>query len=78
MRTTIRLDDQLLAHAKRLAAATGQTLTAVFENALRESFARRATSQGASPVRLKTFAGGGLRPGIDLDDSASLQDLMDS
>jgi hypothetical protein len=27
-------------------------------------------------VRLKTFRGGGVRPGVDLDDSASLLDAM--
>jgi hypothetical protein len=27
-------------------------------------------------VRLKTFPGSGVRPGVDLDDSASLLDLM--
>lgn len=41
MRTTIRLDDELLREAKRLAAETNQTLTAVIEEALRERLARR-------------------------------------
>jgi hypothetical protein len=27
-------------------------------------------------VRLKTFRGSGARPGVDLDDSASLLDVM--
>ena len=34
-RTTIRLDDQLLKEAKRLAADLGTTLTAVIEESLR-------------------------------------------
>jgi hypothetical protein len=28
-------------------------------------------------VRLRTFRGQGLRPGVDLDDTASLLDVMD-
>ena len=78
MRTTIRLDDHLLAQAKRHAAETGKTLTTVFEEALRESLSRRSATGKPKPVRLKTFNGGGVRPGVDLDDSASLLDLMNS
>ena len=78
MRTTIRLDDHLLAQAKRHAADTGRTLTAVFEDALRESLARRRATAKTRPVRLKTCKGDGVRAGVDLDDNASLLDLMDS
>jgi V/A-type H+/Na+-transporting ATPase subunit D len=45
---------------------------------LRESLARRAPRPKATRVRLKTVKGGGVRPGVDLDDSASPFDLMDS
>ena len=77
MRTTIRLDDELLAQAKQLAAQSGRTLTAVIEDALREALARRQQAQKRPRVRLPTFAGQGLLPGVDLDDSASLLDLME-
>jgi hypothetical protein len=77
MRTTIRLDPDLLTRAKLQAAETGTTLTAVFEQALRESLARREPATRERPLRLKTCKGGGLRPGVDLDDSAALLDLMD-
>jgi hypothetical protein len=77
MRTTIRLDDNLLREAKRHAAATGRTLTAVIEDALRETLSRRR-QQAASPrIRLKTVGGSGTQPGVDLDDSSALLDLMD-
>jgi hypothetical protein len=56
MRTTIRLDAALLAEAKKLAAETDQTLTAIIEDALRERLARRK-SRPAPPVRLVTFRG---------------------
>ena len=76
MRTTIRLDDHLLAEAKLLAVQTGRTLTSVLEDALREMLARRKLSANRMPVSVKTVSGRGLLPGIDLDDSASLLDTM--
>ena len=78
MRTTIRVDEHLLAQAKRHAVESGKTLTAVIEDALRESLARRVMSAKPKPIRLKTFKGNGVRAGVDLDDSASLLNLMDS
>ena len=78
MRTTIRLDEKLLREAKRYAADAGMTLTAVIEEALRERLARKNSGAKARSVtRLHTAGRGGLRPGIDLDDSASLMDAMD-
>jgi hypothetical protein len=77
MRTTIRLDDQLLARAKRLAADTGRTLTGVIEDALREVLARRPAAARRRPVRFTTYGGSGLQPGVDLDDGAALLDLME-
>jgi hypothetical protein len=43
---------------------------------VRSSFARTATA-GRKPFELRTFDGGGLRPGVDLDDSAALLELME-
>ena len=77
MRTTVRLDENLLREAKSYAAATGRTLTAVIEDALREALARRHKRPENRRVRLRTFKGTGRRPGVDLDDSAALWDLMD-
>ncbi|PKB68117.1 MAG: DUF2191 domain-containing protein [SAR202 cluster bacterium Io17-Chloro-G4] len=76
MRTTIRLDDQLLTEAKLLAASTGRSLTSVIEDALREMLARRQKSGRQEPIKLKTVPGK-LLPGIDLDDSAALLDIME-
>jgi hypothetical protein len=76
MRTTIHLPDDLLAQAKRAALESGTTLTAVIEEALRERLARRE-ERPSKPVRVTTFGGSGLQPGVDLDDSAALLDLME-
>lgn len=78
MRTTVRLDERLLAEAKRYAAESGRTLQSVLEDALRQTLARRRARPRAKRVRLKTVTGSGVRPGVDLDDSASLLELMES
>jgi hypothetical protein len=78
MRTTVRLDDDLLRQAKALAARTGRTLTAVIEDGLRQVLARHRRRQEERPsVALPTFKGKGLRPGVDLDDTAGLLDILD-
>ena len=78
MRTTIRLDKQLLVEVKQLAAQTGQTQTAIIEEALRQMLARRQYIVERTPVNLVTVSGNGLQSGVDLDDSAALLDLMDN
>ena len=76
MRTTVRLDPALMAEVKRLAASTNRTLTAVIEDALREVVARRQR-RSRRAVTLTVFDGNGVRPGIDIDDTAALMDVMD-
>lgn len=76
MRTTIRLADTLLLEAKREAARCGMTLTAIIEESLRTRLARTQDAP-RTRVRLSTSGRGGLRPGVDLDDSAALLDVMD-
>ena len=78
MRTTIRIEEQLLKKAKQLAIRRGKSLTSIIEDALRESLARQHDSGHRERVRLITFSGKGLLPGVDLDDSAALLDLMES
>ena len=112
MRTTIELDDKVLAEAKRVAIASGRSLAAVVEDALRDELARqrvelerqrdelaqqrvdlerqrnemapqrarvakRRTHPPRRPFRLPTYPGWGLRPGLDLDDMASVLDFLD-
>jgi hypothetical protein len=76
VRTTVRLDDGLLKEAKALAARSGRTLTDLIEEALRESLARQRRPP-LGRVELPTFRGEGLQPGVDLDDSSALADLME-
>jgi hypothetical protein len=76
MRTTVKIDDQLLAEVKAQAARSGRTLNEVVEDALRESLARRDRSVREAAVELPTFSGRP-RPGVDLDDTSALLDLME-
>ena len=78
IRTTVRLPPELLRQAKRKASAEGRTLTALIEDGLRQ-----VVSAGPRPKRLRrklprvSSARGGVRPGIDLDNSAALQEMDD-
>jgi plasmid stability protein len=76
MRTTIRLDDALLRRAKAHAATVGRSLNDFIADAVRAALAPRASP--AVAVELPTYRGRGAQPGVDLDDSASLLDLMEA
>lgn len=77
-RTTVRLPEELLRRAKRKAAADGVTLTALIEDGLRRTLNERAAPAKAKRIspRVST-ATGGLLPGVDLNDSAALQEMDD-
>jgi len=78
MRTTVRLDDALLEQAQREARRRGQTLTALMAEGLRLVLATGTATTRRRPVVLPTCkAGGGALPGVDLDDSATLLDIME-
>jgi hypothetical protein len=76
MRTTVTIDDQLLIEVKTVAARSGRTISEVIDDALRAAMQRRQAS-ATRRVDLPSHAGGGLQPGVDLDDSADLLDRMD-
>ncbi len=78
MRTTINLPEELLAQIKKLAAASRSTVTALIEDALREALAKRRRKRRHERVDLRTYGKQGLLPGVDVDDTASLLDLMES
>jgi Arc/MetJ family transcription regulator len=75
MRTTIDIDDQLLKYVKQQAAQQGCTVKQIIEDALREALSYRG--QQIKPIKLETVAGAGLKPGVNLDDGRSLNDIMD-
>lgn len=75
MRTTISINDALLARAKARASELGMTLGRYVDEALREHLA--APKRAAVPVELPVFQGGELRPGIDPSSNRALYDALD-
>ena len=79
MRTTVRIDDGLLKQAKQLAARKGCTLTSIIEEGLviivnSERVAAEPRKRVTLPVSTQ---GGGVLPGVDLTNSASLEAMDD-
>lgn len=75
MRTTLAIDDELLAAAKRRARERGETLGRVVEDALRREL---ASAPEVAPVPLPVFKGaGGLRPGVDATSNRALLEALD-
>jgi len=78
MRTTIRMDDDLLEAAKTAAIGASQTLTRFIEDAVRRHLAVSGTVEKSTAPRLPIFSGDGVHTGVDLDNNAALVDLMDA
>lgn len=74
MRTTVAINDHVLAAAKAAARRRGLTLGRLIEDALRRELAQPATRPPEVPV----FRGGtGPMPGVELDSNRALIDLID-
>ena len=81
MRTTVNIDDRLLAEAKLIAARQHRTIGSVLEDALRQLIdAEAAAPAGRATFRLHTFVPErtGLLPGVDLEDKELMADLLGS
>jgi len=76
MKTTIELEDSLLAEVKRRAAAEGKTMKAFLEEALLARLRPRPRDRTAYRVDLPVVKG--VRPpAIDIADRRVLYDFMD-
>jgi hypothetical protein len=76
-RTTVRLPAALITLAKRKAAAEGRSLTALIEDGLRRVVSERAADTAKRILPPVSTATGGLMPGIDLNETAVLQEAED-
>ena len=76
MRTTVNVDDHLLAEAKQLAAKTHRPLGAVVDDALRVLLHRSGDTRRPERQSLPTDGGTGLQPGVDLDDRDAVAELL--
>jgi plasmid stability protein len=65
-RTTVRIDDELLADAKAFAARHGRSLNSVMEDALRQMLKRVTTGEERPPVELPVYGEEGGRPLVDV------------
>lgn len=76
MRTTVSIDDELLASARRRARDRGQTLGHLVEAGLRRELAEPVAA-GRRPM-VPVFRGGtGPRPGLDLTSNRALHEALD-
>lgn len=71
------IDDALLDQVRQRAAARRQTVSQVVEDSLRRALLEPDEESAPAPYRVETFDGGGILPGVDLDDNAALLALMD-
>ena len=77
MKTTLDLDDRLLARAKALAARERTSLTTLIEEGLRLRLRSRPATRGAA-APLPVYPGhGGLAAGVDSLSNRSLADAAD-
>lgn len=73
----MRLEESLLRRAKQRAAAEGRSLTSLIEEGLKLALARpRARTQRRVKLPISRETGGTL-PGVHLDRSAELEELME-
>lgn len=78
MRTTVRLPASLLKRARKRAVDEGRTLTSLLEEGLNRVLSESKPGR-RKKVRLPvSSANGGTLPGVDLNRSSDLEDLMES
>jgi hypothetical protein len=78
MRTTNRINDDLLKRAKKHAADEGRTLTSLVEDALLLILSNPKTSRPKQVELPVSKATGGVLPGIDLNRSSDLEEIMNT
>ena len=77
MRTTVHINDPLFRQAKQFAAANDRTFTSLVEEGLKlvvDAPKQAKRKRVVLPVARET---GGVLPGVDLNDSAGVLDIMD-
>ena len=77
MRTTITLDDRLLAQLKRRAAESGTSVSRVIDDAVRLLMRAPDTERDAESFELVTFGAGGRFSRHNLDNASALLEMDD-
>ena len=78
MRTTIRINDELLKQAKKQAADEGRTLTSLVEDGLALILLKPKDNRRKRIELPVSKATGGILPGIDLNRSGDLEEVMNT
>lgn len=78
MRTTIRINDNLLKRAKKRAADERRTLTSLVEDGLVLILSKVKLSPRKRVELPVSKATGGVLPGIDLNRSSDLEEVMNA
>ena len=76
MRTTVRIKDDLLQRAKKRATEEGRTLTSLIEDGLMLVLTRSKMTRRKRVVLPVSQASGGVLPGVDLNRSGDLEEVM--
>lgn len=78
MRTTVNIDEQLLAEAKVIAARSHRSIGSVLEDALRAFIDAQEQRVDSGPYVLPAYVPSrpGLRRGVDLEDREQLAELL--
>lgn len=78
MRTTVRIKDVLLLRAKKRAAEEGRTLTSLIEEGLAVILTKPVAGRRERVELPVSKASGGVLPGIDLNRSSDLEEVMNT
>ena len=76
MRTTVRINDDLLKRAKKRAAEEGRTLTSLVEEGLVLTLSKAKSSRSKRVELPVSESTGGVLPGVDLNRSSDLEEAM--
>jgi hypothetical protein len=77
MKISIKLPEDLVQRAKMAASESDMTLVEFIETALRVSLVERQDGKPGREFRVNASGSGGLLPGVNLDDTSALLDIMD-
>lgn len=78
MRTTINIDDALLAELKERAALRDTTVSRLIEESVRRTlYTDDEVRDGSSPFKLVTYGEGGSFSRFDIDKASALLELED-
>ena len=77
MRTTLNLRDEALAICRGIADRHGASMRDVVSEAIVGYYREHPRNDRARDFDLPASGEGGLHPGVDLDDRAALEDVMD-